>query len=102
MSEKPDCFECKHRGKVPGSAHSRCNHPSAITDDNPLLGVFAILASTRRIPPVIVGGHELNVKGDSYGIEQGWFNWPFDFDPTWLLNCDGFDSKTEGEELKDV
>jgi hypothetical protein len=38
----------------------------------------------------------LNVVGDSHGIKKGWFLWPINFDPTWLLTCDGF----EGKEVK--
>ena len=31
-----------------------------------------------------------HVEGDSYGRRSGWFNWPRNFDPTWLESCDGF------------
>lgn len=63
MSEKPNCHECKHQGTIPGDAHSKCNNPDA------------------------------EVKGDSYGISNGWFSHPANFDPVWLEKCDGFDSK---------
>lgn len=39
----------------------------------------------------------LNVLGDVSGIRGGWFLWPLNFDPTWLLTCDGFEKKG-GEE----
>jgi hypothetical protein len=32
-----------------------------------------------------------NVKGAAHGIKKGWFNFPFNFDPVWLENCDGFE-----------
>jgi len=35
----------------------------------------------------------LNVKGHPHGIKNGWFIWPFNFDPVWLENCDGFTPK---------
>ena len=35
------------------------------------------------------------VKGDPHGIKSGWFCWPFNFDPVWLVECDGFDKKAE-------
>jgi len=90
--KKPNCFKCKHRGKVPGSAHSRCNHPSTkeATENNPMLGVLAIFASVGRGQAIQLDTG-LNIKGDSHGIEKGWFNWPFNFDPLWLENCDGFE-----------
>jgi len=68
MSEKPNCFECTHRGKVPGSTHSCCNHPNA---------------------------SKLEVVGKQYGIDSGWFFFPYNFDPCWLQECNGFESKDE-------
>jgi len=32
----------------------------------------------------------LNIQADEYSFEKGWFNWPANYDPTWLRNCDGF------------
>lgn len=59
MSE--DCYKCKHRSEVPGSAHSSCKNLKA------------------------------KVVGNSHGIKNGWFFWPFNFDPVWLEECDGFE-----------
>lgn len=36
---------------------------------------------------------ELNIKANQYGIKSGWFDFPLDFDPTWLENCDGHTPK---------
>jgi hypothetical protein len=33
-----------------------------------------------------------------HGICNGWFIWPINFDPVWLENCDGFESKEAKEE----
>jgi hypothetical protein len=60
---KPDCYNCKFRRDIPGDAHSCCSNSKA------------------------------KVKGDSYGKGQGWFLWPFNFDPTWLESCNGFEKK---------
>lgn len=57
---KPDCYKCKYRKDLVGDTHSTCTVPNA------------------------------NIVGDSYGIQKGWFFWPFNFDPTWLKKCDGF------------
>ena len=67
MSNKPNCYECEYRGIIPGDAHSCCRHPGKAT--------------------------ELNIKGDPHGVRCGWFMWPMNFDPIWLLNCDGFKQK---------
>lgn len=59
-SKKPNCYKCVHRLEIPGDAHSRCNN------------------------------HKSKVTGNEHGIRQGWFTWPLNFDPTWLISCDGY------------
>lgn len=78
---KPNCYDCKHRREVPGSAHSSC---AAI---DPLEGMAVVLG---MLP------NRLGVKGDPHGIAKGWFAWPISFDPVWLEECNGFERK-EGE-----
>lgn len=63
MTDKNKCYECEYRGKVPGDCHSKCTHPEAMS---------------------------LKVKGDEVGIRNGWFMWPYNFDPVWLIECNGF------------
>lgn len=94
MSEiKPNCYECKHRGKLVGSAHSCCNHPNTgSARDDPIAEITAIFAGVGRAAPV-QAECGLNVKGHPAGIRRGWFNWPYNFDPVWLLSCDGFEEK---------
>lgn len=76
------CYDCKFAGDVPGSCHYSCHHPSL--DD---VGTKAI-ALMYLITPKI-----LNIKATPHGIRSGWFNFPLDFDPVWLENCDGYESK---------
>ena len=92
-ASKPNCYECKHRGTVPGSAHSSCHHPSLppIPPELQLLGIFA---SVRRSPPIQVNTEKLAIKGNAHGIRNGWFNWPMNFDPVWLEECNGYEPKT--------
>jgi len=59
---KPNCLSCVHRRNIPGDAHSRCNN------------------------------HQATVKGNEMGIRGGWFHWPVNFDPRWLVECNGFSS----------
>ena len=89
---KPDCYKCKYRGAVVGSAHSSCKHPKCETvDENPLVGLLSILGSVRGgVPPIGTG---LKIKGSEHGIKKGWFNHPLNFDPVWLEECDGFEIK---------
>lgn len=61
MSEtRPRCYSCIHRRDITGNAHSRCNNVNART------------------------------KGNIHGIAKGWFRWPYNFDPVWLEECDGY------------
>ena len=91
-----ECYKCKYRGDVPGSAHSCCNHPSVQkVKEDPMGKVLATFASVGRVKPVIVDSKELNIKAHPRGIQKGWFNWPWNFDPIWLENCDGFEEKQE-------
>lgn len=59
----PNCHECIHRGTIPGDYHSQCSNQSA------------------------------KVVGLQHGIKNGWFDWPANFDPVWLVSCDGFAPK---------
>ena len=51
------CHGCAYRENVPGDAHSRC--------------VFA-WPSRASMP-----------KGHPHGIRNGWYLFPFNYDPTW-------------------
>lgn len=86
---KPNCYECKHQGKVPGDAHSCCRHPKSGHNGDYIMGLANLMmaAATGTLK------NELNIEGDLHGIQCGWFMWPVNFDPTWLRNCDGFEVK---------
>lgn len=87
MSDKPNCYECEYRGRVPGDAHSCCHYPGT---DTGILSMF----EQKNIDLII----KLNIKAHGHGVKRGWFLWPVNFDPTWLINCDGFTHKPIKEE----
>jgi hypothetical protein len=90
--KKPDCYKCRWRGHVPGSAHSNCCHPyNNSFSTNPELQLYAIFASVGRVDLPAMADKRLGIKANPYGIRSGWFHYPFDFDPTWLENCNGFE-----------
>jgi hypothetical protein len=60
----PNCYNCDYCRDVPGDAHKKC---------------------------IAIGS---NVTGNANGIKMGLFNWPWNFDPCWLVSCDGFKQKT--------
>ncbi len=90
-----NCYTCVYRASAPGSAHSTCKHPYAQVNKDPMAEVFAIFASVGRGAPGvdIAAAKKLNIKADSHGVSSGWFNWPYDFDPVWLRNCEGYKEK---------
>lgn len=93
-NKRSNCYKCKYRGTIPGDAHSCCNHPITKTDKNPLTEMMAILASVGRVNPMIGdSAKQLNIKLNEHGIKNGWANWPYNFDPVWLENCDGFEER---------
>lgn len=88
---KPNCYNCRWRGEVPGDAHSCCRHPAlGDKDDNPFGALVQALAGDFH-----EAAKKLHIRGNPIGIRRGWFLWPANFDPTWLENCDGFESKTK-------
>lgn len=81
------CYRCRWRRELPGDAHSSCRHP--LTEEwhkNPLA---PLIEATGGALPLSIDG--LVVEGHPHGVAMSWFAWPFNFDPTWLLRCDGFE-----------
>jgi len=93
-----DCYKCIHRGTVPGDQHSCCRHPDledATTD--PIGGLVDMLSGLTSTPPgqptkFLQVAKKLEIRANRHGIEKGWFYWPWNFDPVWLENCNGFKS----------
>lgn len=59
--DTPNCYKCIHRRELEDSAHSRCLQRDA------------------------------EIEGHERGIACGWFVWPYNFDPVWLLKCNAFE-----------
>lgn len=93
MTDKPNCYNCQWRQEVPGSVHSSCQHPKSGVD-NSGGNAMAMLASIGRFGPAINLDEAiaLNVQASPHGIMSGWFNWPYNFDPVWLEQCNGFET----------
>lgn len=54
-----ECYYCTHKRSVPGNCHINCVKPDA------------------------------NMTGDRHGIKEGWFMYPFLFDPVWKTSLCG-------------
>lgn len=75
------CYTCQFRKNIPGDCHSECTHPLAIE-------IFSVMQVGGRFKITIEDGKEDDlISGDMHGIINGWFMWPFNFDPTWLKSC---------------
>lgn len=100
------CYDCIHRREVPGSAHSACHHPATqATRTSPFMSLAGLVGKR--------GGNELTAMASAFdegparamaalhieavprGVQMGWFIWPVNFDPTWLVRCDGFEAKPD-------
>ena len=67
VPKPPNCYSCRSRRNVAGSYHSAC------------------------------ADHLAKVEGDKWGKEHGWFYWPNNYDPIWLVSCDSFKSRETKE-----
>ena len=94
--KKVNCYDCKHRGTIPGDAHTICHHPDVKQDSNPFGALVDMIGGKNAD-----AAKKLNIKGNEIGIRRGWFMWPANFDPTWLENCDGFEAKEDREKETD-
>jgi len=77
---KPNCYECKHRVNILGDCHSECKHPNAF------LHMVAAMAG---------GSKYSKVRANPHGVTNGWFCWPFNFDPVWLEDCELFEENSD-------
>jgi len=91
----PNCYDCKYRRNLPGDCHSKCAHPTVENEnDDPLKNLMAIFASVGRVAPQIsTAARDLGIKAKAHGVKNGWFNWPWNYDPIWLEACNGFEAK---------
>ena len=96
--DKPNCYACRFRGDIPGDCHSTCRHPATNNQtDEPFVGLVMMLTNfSAGKPPA--GSRELGITANPHGIRMGWFLWPYNYDPAWLLSCKGFESKAEASQ----
>jgi len=85
----PNCYNCHHRQPIPGDTHSCCEHPDVKSDLLSELAAILRIGESEIYNPVSAA--KLGIAALKQGIEGGWFNWPVNFDPTWLTDCNGYD-----------
>lgn len=93
-----NCYECKFRGSIPGSAHSRCNVISQTCSDKSKVSSLEFLLAFGGKSLML--GQEHIVDLDPHGVKNGWASWPLDFDPVWIRKCMFYHPKNEDIESK--
>jgi hypothetical protein len=92
-----DCYNCKFRGEIPGSAHSCCEitkHIPALSKVNSEFMDIALMIGKAKIKS---SDGTNAVKLNPEGVKNGWASWPLDFDPVWITSCELFKPKPKGK-----
>jgi hypothetical protein len=95
-ADRPNCYDCRWRDTIPGDVHSRCRHP--LVDNNADLVEVIIGVFSGDYDKAV---KKLQIKGHPEGIRKGWFIWPANFNPVFLLTCQGFEPKKEHHAQKE-
>jgi hypothetical protein len=90
-----ECYKCKFRGTVSGSAHSSCNFiREANPEDANVLMLESLLASHQVKMTGKIEEQEIDlVEMNPHGIKNGWCHWPLNFDPVWIDKCAFYQEK---------
>lgn len=86
MNSKPACYQCPHRGSLPGDAHSSCQHP--VLSHNAVDRILAPMHLMMGVQSASM--RALDLHADPYGVASGWCLWPLNFDPIWIDQCNGY------------
>lgn len=94
-----NCYQCAHSASIPGNEHIKCVHPiNKAAHENNLAVLFGLLAGIGRTEPIVCPTTKLlGVVINPVGIQRGWANWPWNFDPTWIEKCNGYTQKVEAD-----
>ena len=80
-----NCYDCKHQRDIPGNAHIKCAHP--IFDElhkDPMMEVVSIMGGGLNPTEVVIASKAMGFRPNPHGYQKGWFNFPVNFDPTWI------------------
>jgi len=71
MSKKKTCWTCVNRRNIPGNCHISCAKPDP------------------------------KMTANEHGIQNGWFYYPFNFDPVWMTkDCSNYESTHPTDDSK--
>ena len=90
-SKKHNCYQCKFRGTVTGSAHSSCK----VINEDVQFQVALLMTTHTPIIKLPDGTEEPVIVLDEHGKAKGWAMWPVNFDPVWVKKCLFYSPKEE-------
>lgn len=96
IKDLPTCkkFDCKHQSSIPGDCHIRCKHPLVSEEDSAIdADILSLLSGRVKFHYASSLARKMGVSGHITGIKNGWFNWPYNFDPIWLESCAKFEKR---------
>lgn len=76
-----NCFNCDFKGSVAGSCHSSCNYPK-IDEQIKLKISMLLIGNFPEANKFLKENFGFTV--DQHPVANGWFNFPLDFDPSWI------------------
>ena len=72
-----NCHNCAYKSNIPGDTHISCRFNWAKSNEKP-------------------------PEGNLHGIRKGWYNFPMNYDPTWMIDeCKKFSSTIDKEMYLD-
>ncbi|PIT96492.1 hypothetical protein COT94_00080 [Candidatus Falkowbacteria bacterium CG10_big_fil_rev_8_21_14_0_10_37_14] len=70
---KKSCYGCAYKQNVPGDAHIACS--------------FNFKKAEKPLP-----------QGDPHGIKNGWYSFPVNYDPNWMMTeCQAYAEESDPE-----
>lgn len=96
-----NCWNCKYKGEVPGSAHICCNHPVVEIDQLKMIMLLQLAKGIYYENPTHIKLTNKDTEKEhnfieisEQGFKGGWASYPINFDPTWIEKCMGYETST--------
>ena len=80
MNER-NCYNCKFKQNIAGDAHVSCEFPNLTANDKFSISGL-LIANFKQGNQVLKSNFGFSV--DSHPVQNGWFNFPINFDPNWI------------------
>jgi hypothetical protein len=78
---KKDCHKCVFKVSIPGNTHISCNLVQGFREK---MFIANFCLTTGKTPFVEKDTNKPLMLLNKTGIQSGWCNYPFEFDPIWV------------------